>query len=109
VVPEQRQDHDDTEPEAAAAPEQPWMTRGVGGIGSARFLADVDHEFPTALMASLVTATLGGPASALGLMEGMSDGLAGAAGSSANPCRRPASPSPARGRRLHPDRRGCHR
>jgi hypothetical protein len=33
---------------------------------------------PTALMASFVTATLGAPAAALGLIEGISDGLAGA-------------------------------
>jgi MFS family permease len=55
------------------------LTRGVGGIGMASLLADVGHEIPTALMASLVTGTLGAPASALGLIEGVSDGLAGAA------------------------------
>jgi MFS family permease len=49
----------------------------VGGIGSASFLADVGHEVPTVLMASFVTATLGAPAAALGLIEGVSDGLAG--------------------------------
>ncbi|WP_255638024.1 MFS transporter [Amycolatopsis sp. DSM 110486] len=58
--------------------ERAWMTRGVGGIGTASFLADIGHEVPTALMASLVTGTLGAPASALGLIEGISDGLAGA-------------------------------
>jgi MFS family permease len=50
----------------------------VGGIGSASFLADVGHEIPTALMASFVTATLGAPAAALGLVEGIAEGLAGA-------------------------------
>jgi hypothetical protein len=54
------------------------MTRGVRGIGTASLLADVGHEVPTALLASLVTGTLGAPASALGLIEGISDGLAGA-------------------------------
>jgi sugar phosphate permease len=48
------------------------------GIGSASFLADVGHEVPTALLPSLVTATLGAPAAALGLIEGIADGLAGA-------------------------------
>jgi hypothetical protein len=33
---------------------------------------------PTVLMASLVTGTLGAPAAALGLIEGISDALAGA-------------------------------
>ncbi|MBW0118813.1 MFS transporter [Pseudonocardia sp. KRD-169] len=57
---------------------RPWMTPGVGGIGTASFLADVGHEVPTSLMASFVTATLGAPAAALGLIEGISEGLAGA-------------------------------
>jgi hypothetical protein len=51
----------------------------VAGIGTASFLADVGHEIPTALLPNLLTATLGAPAAALGLIEGVSDGLAGAA------------------------------
>ena len=57
----------------------PWLTRGVAGIGGASFLADVGHEIPTALLPSLLTSTLGAPAAALGLIEGISDGLAGGA------------------------------
>lgn len=57
---------------------RPWLTPGVGGIGTASFLADVGHEVPTSLMASFVTATLGAPAAALGLIEGIAEGLAGA-------------------------------
>jgi MFS family permease len=64
--------------EPAGAAQRQWMTRGVGGIGTASLLADIGHEIPTALMAGLVTGTLGAPASALGLIEGISDGLAGA-------------------------------
>ena len=60
------------------AERRPWLTPGVGGIGTASFLADVGHEVPTSLMASFVTATLGAPAAALGLIEGISEGLAGA-------------------------------
>ena len=41
-------------------------------------MSDVGHEVPTSLMASFVTATLGAPAAALGLIEGISEGLAGA-------------------------------
>ena len=59
--------------------EQPWLTRGVAGIGTASFLADVGHEIPTALLPSLLTGTLGASASALGLIEGLSDALAGGA------------------------------
>ena len=55
------------------------MTPGVRGIGAASLLADLGHEIPTALLPSLVTTTLGAPAAALGIIEGVSDGLAGAA------------------------------
>lgn len=55
-----------------------WFGPGVAGIGSASFLADVGHEIPTSLLPSLLT-SLGAPAAALGLIEGISDGLAGAA------------------------------
>lgn len=56
-----------------------WLIPGVRGIGVASFLADVGHEIPTALLPSLLTSILGAPASALGLIEGVSDGLAGMA------------------------------
>ena len=56
-----------------------WLTPGVRGIGTASLLADLGHEVPTALLPSLLTSTLGAPASALGLIEGVSDGLAGVA------------------------------
>jgi MFS family permease len=56
-----------------------WLGRGVAGIGTASFLADVGHEIPTALLPNLLTVTLGAPAAALGLIEGIADGLAGAA------------------------------
>jgi MFS family permease len=59
--------------------EERWLTPGVRGIGAASFLADVGHEIPTALLPNLLTTTLGAPAAALGLIEGVSDGLAGAA------------------------------
>lgn len=56
-----------------------WFSRGVGGIGLASFLSDVGHEVPTSLLPAFLTSTLHGPASALGLIEGIADGLAGAA------------------------------
>jgi MFS family permease len=58
---------------------QRWLTPGVWGIGVASLLADLGHEVPTALLPSLLTTTLGAPASALGLIEGVADGLAGVA------------------------------
>lgn len=56
-----------------------WLTPGVRGIGGASLLADVGHEVPTSLLPSLLTGTLGAPAAALGVIEGVADGLAGAA------------------------------
>jgi len=56
-----------------------WLNRGVAGIGVASFLSDVSHEVPTALLPSLLTTTLGAPAAALGAIEGIADGVAGAA------------------------------
>jgi Major Facilitator Superfamily len=61
------------------AGEPRWLTPGVRGIGVASLLADLGHEVPTALLPSLLTSTLGAPASALGVIEGIADGLAGAA------------------------------
>src|SRR5829696_5856960 len=68
----------DPQPTAADA-DQRWLTPGVRGIGAASFLADVGHEIPTALLPNLLTVALGAPAAALGLIEGVADGLAGAA------------------------------
>ncbi|MEN3308599.1 MAG: hypothetical protein V7603_4801 [Micromonosporaceae bacterium] len=39
---------------------------GVAGTGTASLLADLGHEVPTALLPSLLTASLGDPAAALG-------------------------------------------
>jgi MFS family permease len=64
---------------ATTTPRERWLGPGVVGVGTASFLADVGHEVPTALLPSLLTATLAAPASALGLIEGVADGLAGAA------------------------------
>ena len=45
----------------------------------ASLLSDAGHEIPTSLLPAFLTSTLGAPATALGLIEGISDGLAGAA------------------------------
>jgi len=66
-------------PEPPAVAGERWLTPGVRGIGAASLLADIGHEVPTSLLPSLLTSTLGAPAAALGIIEGVSDGLAGAA------------------------------
>ena len=56
-----------------------WLSPGILAIGLASFLADAGHEVPTALLPSFLTSTLGAPAAALGLIEGLADGAAGGA------------------------------
>jgi hypothetical protein len=56
-----------------------WLNRGVAGIGAASFLDDVGKEISTSLLPSFLTSTLGAPAAALGAIEGIADGVAGAA------------------------------
>ncbi|HEX5950429.1 MAG TPA: MFS transporter [Actinomycetota bacterium] len=56
-----------------------WLTGGVGAIGAASLLSDAGHEITTALLPSFLTSTLGAPAAALGLIEGISDGASGVA------------------------------
>ncbi len=69
----------ETVPAGTASAPAAWFIPGVRGIGAASFLADLGHEIPTALLPSLLTSTLGAPAAALGVIEGIADGLAGAA------------------------------
>jgi MFS family permease len=63
----------------AANREARWLTRGVGAIGTASLLDDIGQEIPTALLPAFLTSTLGAPAAALGAIEGVADGLSGAA------------------------------
>jgi MFS family permease len=70
---------DPTSETAITQDESKWLTPGVRGIGTASFLADMGHEVPTALFASLVVSVLGASAAVLGLVEGLADGLAGLA------------------------------
>jgi MFS family permease len=56
-----------------------WLNRGVAGIGAASFFSDVGQEVVTSLLPSFLTSTIGAPAAALGAIEGVADGAAGAA------------------------------
>jgi MFS family permease len=61
---------------SAATEAERWLSPGVAGIGSASLLSDLGHEVSTALLPRLIT-SLGGSPAALGLIEGISDGLSG--------------------------------
>jgi MFS family permease len=62
------------EPAVASAPPKRWLTRGVLGIGLASLFSDWGHEAATAILPAFL-ASLGAPAVALGIIEGVSDGL----------------------------------
>jgi MFS family permease len=51
-----------------------WLTRGVLGIGLASLFSDWGHEAATSILPAFL-ASLGAPAFALGVIEGVSDGL----------------------------------
>jgi MFS family permease len=63
------------DPEAAERQPETWLNRNVVGMGLASLLSDVSHEMATAVLPGFLTA-LGVSASALGLIEGVADGVA---------------------------------
>ena len=58
----------------AATAQKRWLTRGVFGIGLASLFSDWGHEAATSILPAFL-ASLGAPAVALGVIEGVSDGL----------------------------------
>ena len=63
-----------SEPIVASSQSKRWLTRGVLGIGLASLFSDWGHEAATAILPAFL-ASLGAPAVALGIVEGVSDGL----------------------------------
>jgi len=62
-------------PAASNAPSSSrWLTRGVLGIGLASLFSDWGHEAATSLLPAFL-ASLGAPAVALGIIEGVADGF----------------------------------
>ncbi len=55
-------------------PRSSWLNRTVLGIGLASLVSDVGHEMATAAL-PVFLASIGGNAAALGLIEGLADGL----------------------------------
>jgi MFS family permease len=60
--------------DAASNAKRSWLTPGVLGIGLASLCSDWGHEAATAILPAFL-ASLGAPAYALGVIEGVSDGL----------------------------------
>lgn len=63
-----------SEPAIEAPSPKRWLTRGVLGIGLASLFSDWGHEAGTAILPAFL-ASLGAPPVALGVIEGVSDGL----------------------------------
>jgi len=63
-----------SEPIVPSSPSKRWLTRGVLGIGLASLFSDWGHEAATSILPAFL-ASLGAPAAALGVIEGVSDGL----------------------------------
>ena len=63
-----------SEPANTSTSPKSWVTRGVLGIGLASLFSDWGHEAATAILPAFL-ASLGAPAIALGIIEGVSDGL----------------------------------
>src|SRR5580698_1109057 len=55
-------------------PAKRWLTRGLLGIGLTSLFSDWSHEAATSILPAFL-ASLGAPAVALGIIEGVSDGL----------------------------------
>lgn len=62
---------------ADQAPERPWLTRGVLGIGGASLLSDASHELVTSLLPTFLTSTLHSGPAVLGAIDGTADALTG--------------------------------
>jgi hypothetical protein len=60
--------------EKSATKQSRWLTPGVLGIGLASLLSDWGHEAATAILPAFL-ASMGAPAVALGVIEGVADGL----------------------------------
>jgi MFS family permease len=63
-----------TKPQTTDSTSNRWLTRGVLGVGLASLFSDWGHEAATSILPAFL-ASLGAPAVALGVIEGVADGL----------------------------------
>ena len=54
---------------------QGWLSRNILGMGLASLFSDWNHEMATAILPVFLSSVLGAPAFALGLIEGVADGV----------------------------------
>jgi len=61
----------------APRPSEPkrWLNRNILGMGLASLFSDMNHEMATAILPVFLSSVLGAPAFALGVIEGVADGI----------------------------------
>lgn len=52
-----------------------WLNKNIFGMGLASFFSDMNHEMASAVLPLFLSSVLGAPAFALGLIEGVADGV----------------------------------
>ena len=57
------------------APPKHWLNRNILGMGLASLFSDMNHEMATAVLPIFLSSVLGAPAFALGVIEGIADGV----------------------------------
>ena len=67
--------NDPAPPPSSPTTSKHWLTRGVLGLGLGSLFSDWGHEAATAILPAFL-ASLGAPPVALGIIEGVSDGIA---------------------------------
>ena len=65
----------DTNPAGEAQAPKGWLNRNILGMGMASLFSDWNHEMATAVLPLFLTSVLGAPAFALGVIEGVADGV----------------------------------
>lgn len=52
-----------------------WLNRNIFGMGMASLFSDMNHEMATSVLPAFLSSVLGAPAFALGVIEGVADGI----------------------------------
>ena len=67
--------NNDTTDQPDTAKPTGWMNRNILGMGLASMFSDWNHEMATAILPVFLSSVLGAPAFALGVIEGVADGV----------------------------------
>ena len=65
----------DRKPSGAALKPGRWLNRNILGMGLASLFSDMNHEMASAILPLFLSSVLGAPAFALGVIEGVADGV----------------------------------